>query len=77
MSKKSLSKDHAAANKKRADETAQVTFAPKSYKDLVDWYSGEIISGTAQARDFLKKAKALNDLVEKSVAAKAEKAAKK
>ncbi|HDY67387.1 MAG TPA: hypothetical protein ENH85_06335 [Candidatus Scalindua sp.] len=74
MSKKALSKEQIAANKKRAVETAQITFTPKSYKELVDWFSGEIISGTAQKRDFLNKATALNAVVEKSVAAKAEKA---
>ena len=74
MSKKALSKEQVTANKKRAEETAEVTFSPKSYKELVEWFVREIVSGTAQKRDFLKKATALNAVVKKSVVNKAEKA---
>ena len=65
MSKKNLSPEQKKANKSKAEEMKQETFVPKSYKELVDWFSNEIISGVAQKRDFLNKATVLTSKLEK------------
>lgn len=67
MSKKSLRMEQNKANKKRADEVKQETFVPKTYKELVDWFCDEIVSGVGQKRDFLNKARTLRGKLEKLV----------
>ena len=67
MSKKNLSPEQKRANKKRADAAKQETFVPKSYKELVDWFCDEIVSGVGQKRDFLNKARTLRGKLEKAV----------